>query len=65
MSEQRTPLELAMLAAWLGVRPDQLPKEMRAHTCRDTMERWRKVGEAALQLYKENGDAITTPNHNA
>jgi hypothetical protein len=49
----RDPLALAMLAAWLNVRVDQLPETMRAHTCRDTMERWKRVGEAALAYHAQ------------
>lgn len=45
---ERDPLALAMLAAWVGVEPDQLPATMRAHTCADTMARWKEVGEAAV-----------------
>ncbi|CAB4140504.1 hypothetical protein UFOVP406_30 [uncultured Caudovirales phage] len=49
MSEERTPLELAMLAAWLNVRPDQIPAENRAQACPHTMAAWKRVGEAALE----------------
>lgn len=49
MSEERAPLELAMLAAWLNVRPDQLPPELRAPSCAYTMAAWKRVGEAALE----------------
>ncbi|MBB5709291.1 hypothetical protein [Sphingomonas xinjiangensis] len=47
---EREPIERVMLAAWLGVEPHQLPENMRAHTCADTMERWKKVGEAAVEF---------------
>ena len=49
VSEERTPLELAMLAAWLNVRPDQIPAENRAQVCPHTMAAWKRVGEAALE----------------
>lgn len=52
MSEERTPLELAMLAAWLNVRPDQLPLELRAPSCAYTMAAWKRVGEAALEYHR-------------
>jgi hypothetical protein len=52
MSEERTPLELAMLAAWLNVRPDQIPAENRAQACPHTMAAWKRVGEAALQYHR-------------
>lgn len=44
----KDPLALAMMAAWVGVRVDQLPKEMQAHTCRHTMAAWKRVGDAAV-----------------
>lgn len=53
MSEERTPLELAMLAAWLNVRPDQIPAENRAQACPHTMAAWKRVGEAALEYHRE------------
>lgn len=46
----RDSLALAMLAAWMGVPVDKLPPGMRAHTCRDTMERWKRVGEVAMSF---------------
>jgi hypothetical protein len=52
MTEERTPLELAMLAAWLNVRPDQLPPELRAPSCPYTMAAWKRVGEAALAHHR-------------
>ncbi len=51
VSEARTPLELEMLAAWLNVRPDQFPPELRAPSCAYTMAAWKRVGEAALEYY--------------
>ena len=43
----RDPLCLAMFAAWVNVRPDQLPKDMRAFTCKATMDAWQRVADAA------------------
>ena len=39
-------LSRVALAAWVNVRPDQLPKEMQAHNCPATMEAWGRVAEA-------------------
>lgn len=47
VTQARDDLALAMLAAWLNVRPDQIPAENRAHTCAYTMAAWQRVGEAA------------------
>jgi hypothetical protein len=41
-----------MLAAWLNVRPDQLPPELRAPSCAYTMAAWKRVGEAALEYHR-------------
>ena len=43
----RDDVALAMLAAWLNVRPDQIPAENRAHTCAHTMAAWHRVADAA------------------
>ncbi len=48
MTEERDPLALAMLAAWVNVTPDKLPKEMRAMADPHTMAAWKRVGEAAV-----------------
>lgn len=48
---QRDGMARIALAAWINVRPDQLPKESQAHTCPITMEAWGRVAssiEAAL-----------------
>ena len=39
-------LSRVALAAWVNVRPDQLPKEMQAHNCPATMEAWGRVAHA-------------------
>lgn len=44
----RDPLAIAMLAAWLNVRPDQVPAAFKAFTCEHTMKAWKRVGEAAI-----------------
>ena len=44
---ERDNLALAMLAAWLNVRVDQIPPENVAHTNPHTMEAWSRVGEVA------------------
>lgn len=49
----RDALALVALAAWVNVRPDQLPAEMRAHTCPDTMASWDRVAKAILRHYQE------------
>jgi hypothetical protein len=56
MSE-RDPLALAMFAAWVNVPVDQLPDNMRGHTCAATMEAWGRVADAALAHLKSNGAA--------
>lgn len=43
----RDDLEKVMLAAWLNVRVDQLPKGMGYHPNTSTMQAWKRVGEAA------------------
>jgi hypothetical protein len=54
---ERSPLALAMLAAWLNVAPDHLPSTMRAHTCPSTMTAWQRVGEAALEYHRTEATA--------
>lgn len=54
----RTPIELAMFAAWLGVTPEQIPPQYKGHTCPDTMARWRRVGEAARKQAIEEAAAL-------
>lgn len=44
----RDPLALAMFAAWMNVRPDQVPPEYLGHTNPHTMAAWKRVGEAAI-----------------
>jgi hypothetical protein len=56
MQPTRDPLALAMLAAWLNVRPDQIPDTFRAHTCEATMTAWQRVGRAAVEYLKANPD---------
>jgi type 1 glutamine amidotransferase len=51
---QRTPLEMVMWAAWLGVDPERVPEALKGHTCQDTMARWKRVGEAAVAYAAEN-----------
>ena len=41
------------LAAWVNVRPDQLPKEMQAHTCPATMQAWGRVAAAIRKATTE------------
>lgn len=53
----RAPLEKVMWAAWLGVDPERVPLEYTAHTCPDTMARWKRVGEAAVQWLKDQENA--------
>lgn len=50
---ERDPLALAMFAAWVGVEPDKVPREYRAHTCKHTREAWRRVGEAAIKYLEQ------------
>ena len=45
-------LSRVALAAWVNVRPDQLPKEMQAHNCPATMEAWGRVAEAIRAALK-------------
>lgn len=56
----RTPLELVMFAAWVGVDPQNIPETMKGHTCADTMARWKRVGEAAVAWVAANNSE--TPN---
>ena len=46
----RDELAIVMIAAWVGVTPDQLPPEMRAHTCPATAEAWTRVANAAREF---------------
>lgn len=55
----RNDLGLHMLAAWLNVRPDQIPPENRAHTNAHTMEAWTRVGQAAV-AFSRTGPATTS-----
>ena len=50
MSEFRDPLALAMIAAWLNVRPEQVPTEWRVHTCEQSMRAWQRVADAAREF---------------
>lgn len=43
----RDDLALVMIAAWCGTTPDNLPPEMRAHTCPATAAAWGRVADAA------------------
>jgi hypothetical protein len=45
---ERDALALAMFAAWLNVRVDQIPPENRVHTCKATQDAWQRVADAAL-----------------
>jgi hypothetical protein len=54
-----------MLAAWLNVRPDQIPPANRAHLCPHTMAAWRRVGEAALDYHGQAGAASLEKLDNA
>lgn len=54
---ERDPLALAMLAAWVNVKVDQLPKELRALACPYTMTAWKRVGDAAIEFYKKQEQA--------
>lgn len=49
---ERDGLSMAMLAAWLNVRIDQIPPENRAHLNPHTMAAWKRVGEAAIAHHK-------------
>ena len=42
----RDPLMIVAFAAWLNVRPDQIPTENRFHTCPATKEAWGRVAES-------------------
>lgn len=52
---ERDDLGMRMLAAWLNVRPDQIPPENRAHLNPHTMAAWQRVGEAAIAWEREHG----------
>lgn len=54
---ERNPLALAMLAAWVNVKVDQLPKELRALACPYTMTAWKRVGDAAIEFHKKQEKA--------
>lgn len=49
-SHPKDSLALIAMAAWVNVRPDQLPKEMRAHNCPDTKIAWDRVARAILEV---------------
>ncbi|NQX95021.1 MAG: hypothetical protein HRT64_08910 [Erythrobacter sp.] len=45
---KRSPLAIAMLAAWVNVDPEKLPDEYReAYLNQWTMDAWERVGKAA------------------
>jgi len=50
----RDDLALAMFAAWVNCSVEQLPPDMKGHTCPATMRSWCRVAQAAL-------DAIPRP----
>jgi hypothetical protein len=62
MSE-RDSIGLIMLAAWMNVRPDQVPRESRAYLNASTMQAWQRVGEAALAYHRrEIVESDVAPN---
>lgn len=58
----RPPLEMIALAAWVGVTPDSLPETMRAPTCRDTMDAWKRVADALWGEFSRLADGL---NHDS
>ena len=42
----RDRMALVAVAAWLNVTPDQLPPQMRLHTCEATKVAWARVAAA-------------------
>lgn len=57
LRSNRDDLGMAMLAAWLNVRVDQIPSENRAHLNPHTMEAWERVGRAAIAWHQEQENA--------
>lgn len=50
----KSELDVVMLAAWLNVRPDQVPAEYKAqHLNAHTMAAWKRVGEAAMEYLRD------------
>lgn len=43
----REGLALVMIAAWLNVPVDKLPKELRLHTCEHSKKAWLRVADSA------------------
>lgn len=55
----RDDLELALIAAWMNVRVEQLPAKMRAHTCQATKDAWGRVAAAARDHIAKNRQSST------
>ena len=45
----RDRVALVAVAAWLNVTPDQLPPQLRLHTCEATKVAWARVAEAVRE----------------
>lgn len=54
-------LALVALAAWVNVRPDQLPENMRAHNCPATMAAWNRVSNAIRQAVENQNQVMDDP----
>ena len=55
---ERDSLGLAMFAAWLNVRVDQIPAENRIHTSPDTMAAWERVAKAAIRAMLDGVEPV-------
>lgn len=51
---ERPPLELIALAAWVNCDPDVLPASMRAPTCEATMAAWKRVADALFVRFEQD-----------
>lgn len=51
---ERPPLELIALAAWVNCDPDMLPASMRAPTCEATMAAWKRVADALFVRFEQD-----------
>lgn len=56
---ERPPLEIVALAAWLNVRPHQLPPDLRAVNCEATTKAWKRVADAMAEAHIEICEAPT------
>jgi len=57
---KRDQIGMAMLAAWLNVRVDQIPPENQAHLNPSTMAAWERVKVAAIRAMLEGLEPVAS-----